>query len=488
MLSTNTDAARGTAALVFSQGCYFALGYLAVVLLARQFGPATYGAYGLIISVLVWLEESGRYAVPSATAKLVAEAPDGSGELERAAVTLNIALYAILFILLWVMAPWFASWFGIANGTFFFRLAAIDLPFFGVYTACRAIHQGHRKFFRIGASQIMYAFTKMAGVLLIIVFDLSLNSALLVNVAATLVGIAVLLPGIKLGWQSGGVKRFAPLLSAAGPMGLYYLILELRNSMILWTLQIMLPIADVRSVGIYVAALNIARVPSMALTTVTTVILPSLSRALALRDEKLARHYINQSLRFGLMLYLPLGLLLIIQAEELMKWIYSKEFSGGGVILAVLVAGEGLRVFNAIMGAVLNAAGQARLAAILSGAMLLPGLVMLVFLVHFWGAVGAALANAVILAVSVIIFSVVIWNRFGTLMIRRSACNIGVAAALMFLVFSLASNFEIFFVLPYAAGLAAYFAALVVLGEITRQDFAVVLSRGGGESFQASRR
>ena len=59
-------AAQGTIALVLSQGCYFFLGYLVVVVLARSFGPAAYGAYGVIMAVLVWLEQSARMAVPSA--------------------------------------------------------------------------------------------------------------------------------------------------------------------------------------------------------------------------------------------------------------------------------------------------------------------------------------------------------------------------------------------------------------------------------------
>jgi O-antigen/teichoic acid export membrane protein len=243
--------------------------------------------------------------------------------------------------------------------------------------------------------------------------------------------------------------------------------------MILWTLQISLQASDQRTIGVYVAALNIARVPSMALTTVTTIILPSLSRALAIGDEKLARRYINQSLRFGLMLYLPISLLLVVQAENLMQWIYSKDFSGGGVILALLVLGEGLRVVHAILGAVLNAAGEASKAAVISGVSLLPGLVMLVLLIHVYGGIGAALASAVILGVSVLILSVMIWRRFGTLMNKRSACNIGAAAALMVLVFALLPNIELFNFFSYSAGLAAYFVSLILLREITAQDFTV---------------
>jgi len=472
MVVTKSESARGTATLVFSQGCYFALGYLAVVLLAREFGPATYGAYGVIMSVLVWLEESGRYAVPSATAKLLAESPSGSEELERTALTLNLGLYALLFVLLWAMAPSFASWFGIANGTFLIRLAAIDLPFFGVYTACRAIHQGHRRFFRLGASQIMYAFTKLLGVLLLIVFDLSLESALLFNVAATVVGLGVVLPGTGLRWQWMGVERVAPLLSEAGPMGLYYFVLELRNSVLLWTLQIMSQAWDERIVGIFVAALNIARVPSMALATVTVVLLPTLSRAIAVNDGDLARRYINQALRFGLILYLPVCLVLTAQPEKLMQWIYSKDFSGGGIVLSILVLGEGLRVVHAILGAVLNAAGAARKAAIFSILSLAPFLAILVLLIYLWGGIGAALASVFITVVMTLIFSIVVWKRFGTLMAMRSARNIGLAGGLMLLVFVLFPESGGFFIAPYAASLAAYFAALVGLREVTRQDFA----------------
>ena len=105
MLEGNTIAARGTAVLVLSQSCMLVLGYLTVVILAREFGPVTYGAYGVIMSVLVWLEESGRNAIPTATTKLVAEATDGSAELEHSALVVNVGVYGILFILLWVAAP-----------------------------------------------------------------------------------------------------------------------------------------------------------------------------------------------------------------------------------------------------------------------------------------------------------------------------------------------------------------------------------------------
>jgi stage V sporulation protein B len=475
MSVTNTTAAHGTAVLAFSQGCYFVLGYVAVVLLAREFGPATYGIYGVVMSVLVWLEESGRYAIPSATAKLLAETTMRSAALERTAVILNFALHVLFFVLLWVLAPWLSSWFGIANGTFLFRIAAIDLPFFGAYTAYRAIHQGHRRFFQLGLSQIMYAFAKLVGVLLLIALGVSLENALLVNIAATIVGLACLFPGGGLRWQGRWLEEAKPLVSTATPIGLYYFVLGLRGSLILWTLQIMSPSSEGTMIGVFVAAFNIARVPSMVLTTVTMVILPSLSRALAVNDEPLARRYITQALRFGFILYLPACLVFMAQPEKIMQWIYSKDFSGGGVILCLLVAGEGLRVVHAILGAVLNAAGDARKAAVVTVISLVPALATLILFVHLWGGAGAAISSAVIMLISSAILSILVWKRFNILMNKRTACNIAVAGCLMFLAFHLFSTLDAIFILPYVSGLLVYAASLIVLGEITRQDIAVLV-------------
>jgi stage V sporulation protein B len=477
-------AARGTAVLVFSQGCYFVLGYFAVVILAREFGPAAYGAYGVIISVLVWLEESGRYAIPSATAKLVAENATRSAEVERTSVILNLALYVLLFVLLWVAAPWLSSWFGIADGTLLFRIAAIDLPFFGAYTAFRAIHQGNRRFFQLGCSQVLYALAKLVGVLLLVRFGVSVQSALLVNVAATITGLSCLLLGAGTArffkraafqTQERWVEQIKPLAVAATAMGTYYFVLGLRSELILWTLKGMSSDSKAAVVGLFVAALNIARVPSMILTTVTTVILPSLSRAVAVNDAPLARRYINQALRFGVILYLPVCLVFMAQPEKLMQWIYSKDFSGGGIILSLLVAGEGLRVVHAILGAILNAAGEARKAAIITIASLVPALGLLILFIEFWGGPGAALSSVVITLSSCGILGTLVWRRFHTFMDKQSVINITLAACCMFLAFTLLSNVELFFLVPYAGAVATYFIVLVILHEITRRDFAAFI-------------
>ena len=58
---------------------------------------------------------------------------------------------------------------------------------------------------------------------------------------------------------------------------------------------------------------------------------------------------------------------------------------------------------HAILGAVLNAAGEARKAAVITVISLVPALAMLILFIRFWGGAGAALSSVMtILASSVV--------------------------------------------------------------------------------------
>ena len=76
-----------------------------MVVLAQSFGPAAYGAYGVIMAVLVWLEQSARMAVPSAATKLLAESGGHGEPVERSALALNLILHILFFAALWCVAP-----------------------------------------------------------------------------------------------------------------------------------------------------------------------------------------------------------------------------------------------------------------------------------------------------------------------------------------------------------------------------------------------
>ena len=471
------QAARGAFALVLSEGCFFVLGYITVVLLARELGPQLYATYGVILSVLLWLEGAGRRPVPFASAKLLAASTEGYEELERSALALNFSLYLCCFIGLWVMAPWFATWFNIDNGAWLFRLASIDLPLFGLYTASEAIHQGHRRFTRLGLSKVVYAAGKLLGVLIIIYLGISVEKALIMNALSTVGGFAFLISGIHIRWKADWSARMAPLFRLAIPIGLYSFVVPLLSWLNLWILKMMSTSADETMIGVFVGAQNIARVPSFALATLSAVLLPSVSKALAQNDRELAGRYVNQSLRFFLLCYLPACLVLMARPEALMQWIYSETYSGGGLILSLLVVGYGLSTVQAILASILIAADKVKATAALTIVALLPATLVTIGLVQAAAANGAALASMAIPLFAIIPSGFLMMKHCHMSFDLRSMMNIGVAGALMFVIDSQLPRGSGGALLLHAVSLLVYAGALVALREVTWDDLELLRRR-----------
>ncbi|MFB3903564.1 MAG: oligosaccharide flippase family protein [Acidobacteriota bacterium] len=469
-------AARGTVALVLSQGCYFLFGYVAVVLLARALGPQDYAVYGVILSVLVWLEQVGRFAIPTAAAKLIAEGDASSRGLARATLFLNLLLYGGVFACLWLAAPLVARLLDIPDGTSLFRLAALDLPLFGAYTALQAIHQGNRRFLRLGGSGVVYALAKLAGVWLIIQLGVSVQKALLANVATTVAGIAFLLTPLGERRQSKWREAIQPILRIAGPMAVYSLFLMMAGNLNLWLLQLIRP-AETAMTGVYLAGLNIARVPGYGLVAVAAVIVPSISRAVADEDRDLVRRYIYQALRFFLLLYLPVAFAVGFLSGDVMRLIYGAKYAGGGPLLALLLVSEGFNTVAAILGSVLVAVGRVWQAAWISCLSILASVALISLLALELGAAGAALAGALGGPVGVALMVRIIRKEYGPLLQERTGANTLAAALIMGLTASfLAGGFPAKLVI-ISAGVALYGLTLIVLKEITARDLAPLLGR-----------
>ena len=473
--STAPSAARGTILLVASRGGYFVLGYLSVVLLARGLGPAAYGAYGVIMSVLVWLEQAGKFAAPTAGAKLLAETTQDQDALAKSIVAVNLAVYMAFFALIWLAAPWLAAWFDLANGAFWFRIAALDLPLYGLYTSFQAIHQGRHRFVLLGAAEVIYAAAKFVGIALLLALGATVEIALLINVASSVVGAAVLMRRLGLSAAPPWFTHVSPVLAIALPMGLYSLALLLLSSLDLWVLQMMTGAVEATQVGVFVAALNIARVPGFGLAAVAAVLLPSVARAAAQSDIALVRRYLMQALRFLIVLYIPIAFALMSQAEPLLQWIYSNQYAGGGVLLSILLIAHGLWALHAILGSVLLALGRVRASAAVMGLLILPAVPMFTAGVHFYGGLGAAVANVCLPLLSIAIFWWWLQRRIGVFFSLDRLARMGAATGCMIAVYLLPLQQIIGYLPVLALALCAYGATLFWSGEVEWREIADLL-------------
>jgi O-antigen/teichoic acid export membrane protein len=132
---------------------------------------------------------------------------------------------------------------------------------------------------------------------------------------------------------------------------------------------------------------------------------------------------------------------------------------------------------HALFASMLIAAGKVKMTAAITSLSLLPALCIVIPLVYYWGALGAALSAVLTPLLLVLVFGVLIVRRFGTLLEKRSALNIGGAGVLMVLVDAILPKTSGIAILLHLVSLGVFFGVLLYSGEITWKDFARLVPR-----------
>ncbi|HUG04211.1 MAG TPA: oligosaccharide flippase family protein [Steroidobacteraceae bacterium] len=418
--STATGAAWQMLGFICLTGC----GYIVAVLLARSFGPVAFGVYGVVYSVLMASEQILRLGVPQALTKLIA----GSGaadtsKLESTGMVLGLLINLAGFAGLWMIAPWLADWLKVENGTLLFRIAVLDIPFFGLYRVVVHILNGRRDFRTTGKVTCAYALTRTLGIVILVVTgSLTIEGALLVNVIASLVGLLLLLP-------RAGARVFQPtliertqIMSLALPILVSDVGIQCLLGVDLWLLSAFSTSLEAEVRGDYVAALSLARVPNILTFVLASVLVPSIARALSTGDRDGAVRLVLGTTRLLTVLLFPCGALIVVNAGELMALFFSESYRPGGRYLALLILAQGLGfTFLGALQAILIGTGDAAIAARRIYVGLGIAVALNLILIPLYGGIGAAIAAILSFAITVLLVAQVVRRRMGVLLEPRRA-------------------------------------------------------------------
>jgi O-antigen/teichoic acid export membrane protein len=327
------------------------------------------------------------------------------------------------FAVLWMIAPWLADWLKVENGSLLFRIAVLDIPFFGLYRVVVHILNGRRDFRTTGKVTCAYALTRTLGIILLVVTgSLSIEGALLVNVIASMVGLLLLLPRTgPLAFQPTLSER-TQIMALALPILLSDVGIQCLLGVDLWLLSAFSTPLDAEIRGAYVAALSLARVPNLLTFVLASVLVPSIARALSTGDRDGAIRLVLGTTRLLTVLLLPCGALIVVNAGELMALFFSESYRPGGRYLALLILAQGLGfTFLGALQAILIGTGDAAIAArrILIG--LAVAVALNLILIPLYGATGAAVAAILSFAFTVLLVAELVRRRMGVLLETRRA-------------------------------------------------------------------
>jgi O-antigen/teichoic acid export membrane protein len=445
-------------------------GYIIVIALARGLGPAEYGIYGVVISVLLWFEFSSRLGIPQTMAILIPGNVNEAAQYERTALGLSTSVSIFFFCLMFLFAPNLANIFNMPGRVYLFRIAAIDIPFYTIFFVYIEILGGHRQFGKASLRIIVYSACKAIGVLSLSIIGFSVEKALIINIIASIVGILFLSSFIS-------PKKFIllrnyvrPILTLAIPMGIYSVGWCMISTLDLWILRVLSADTDERTIGLYVAATNIAKVPGAASFVMTAVLIPYISKAKSEGHTQIAKSYVKASIRYLLIILLPICTLIALTANDAMALLYSDVYRSGGLYLIFLIFGIGFMLnFQATFCAILIALGEVKLSAFITTSLIPVGVLLNFLLIPKNGAAGAAIAQILVFSVGALVSGYKVSKRFGSVIELLSLLKI-IIAIFIIILGTLYSMKYLNIIVIYPLFTSVYLMALMLLKEVTKQD------------------
>ncbi len=431
-IPSTSAAARGTVQLIAARVFFMAAGYVAAVILARELGPAAYGSYGIVISLLLWLEVFSGFGVPRAAAKLISQADDPKPIVEATLGSL-LAIGAILLAVCWTIAPTVAEFFDIAGGTELLRIAVLDLPFNGLYIAYNGVLIGYQKFWQMSVTLVVYSLTKLIGTLALFWLGFSVEAALVVNVLATVGALIYLLLKFNLRLTFFPDRKILrAIVAIAAPLAVLVITMQFLLSAHLWVLKRMAT-ETAEELGYYIAALNVAQIPAIVPAALGVVILSSVAAALSRNDFTLAQRHVANAGRFVVIVLAPVCVLGATHATAIMSLLYSPIYAPGDVFLGILLGGFGLFALLDTLLHALIGADRHNLASMLLVALLPVVFVSSIGLIQLWGPLGAAASFLVTFGFGTVLAAIAAYRRFGVLPVAlltllRAAIAVAVAA------------------------------------------------------------
>ena len=457
---------KGTITLILGWGSLPLTGYVLNIWLARYFEPEIYGVYGLVMSILIWLQIFVITGLPHSVQKFVSSDEQNAGSILWTTVCIQFVVMLCLLIIVFFAIPLLARLFHDRRLIFYCRIAFLQLLFYGFFHLLVAFQNGLRRFGKQATLLIIYSLSKLGFVFLLVTILRSITGALLANSAGAVVGLVV---GILFLTE----KRIQPfydmrkLIRFAIPTLLYSLMITFLLYIDLWVVRYYL---EDRICGFYVASSNVARIPYFLVVGLSATVLPTVSRRLATGALNAVRSTIEFSIRFFILIAVPIGILTMVFSRDIMTILYSSAYSSGGPILSILIWGVIFIAFLYLLTTIIIADNHPKAAFSIAVVAVVLDVLFNILLVPKYGAVGGALSTTIAAGVTTTIAMVYVYRRFYILVHLKSLLRIGIAGILILAGGKIVDvqGFSIIWLLFF--GLLFYGLLLLLFGEIRMGD------------------
>lgn len=465
----------GALALTIAQAIVLVLGYITHPLIGRFLGQASYGVYGVVLSLQSIVGLLLTLGVPIAVSRFVARDEDHARSTLQQALRIQTLIALIVAVTTFSASPLLARVLGDLALTNYIRLMAGIIFLQAYYPIFLQFLSGLQRFNRQALLMSAYAVAKLVGALFLL-FIFGIYGAFLgFAVGGALAGVL----GWWWTWRVGGsVYQKLPLRSFLQFGGVY--VLTLVGIQILISLDLFMVKAllhdDVQA-GYYNAAVTLSRISYMLLQALAFILLPSVSALTkpgASHDQAAA--FIAAAIRYLIMLIVPSVAIAAATSQPLVSLFFSSDYLAAAPILSVLMVGLGSLAFYLLLINVVAGAGKAMVGLGVTAGLLVMSAVLGLFLIARFGLIGAAWQTTITGVAGLGVLAVYTFRQFKIPVPIKSIINVLIAAAIAVFPTYWWSASPLTLVIQYLLGGGLYVLILWLLREITADDRARLAS------------
>lgn len=451
-------------------------GFVIHVGLGRMLGAELYGIFGVVISVISIGYLIMGNGVRQAVSKFSASDPDQSDVIARTGLKIQVVLSICITIVFVLLAKPGAILMGDPSLADYFMLAAVTIPPTGVLFVFMGKMEGLKQFGNSAATASTYAILKVVFVFLFVFLGFKVFGAIL-GMISSLIVTTVVAWSLCPNKQGKGRFNFKKLTHFGFPVMLYYIAIALIMHFDILFVKSLLK--DDAMTGLYTASQALSRLIYFVFAAFSVVLLPTLSTAIKNEDETQVSRYIGQSLRYMLLLLVPVVAVISSTSRQLVVFFYSEAYAGAAAPLSLLSLGMGCLVVSLILCTTIQAYGKPKIALYIFLITIPVSIFLHLYLIPKYGLSGAAISTAATFCLSFLMSSVTAFHFFKKFVDPMSLVRIVLAAVPVYVLAPrIAPVFGNFLPLCYAVLFSLYVVLLFIVAEINPKDVASAKEAG----------
>ncbi|QLJ52176.1 MAG: hypothetical protein Sv326_0001 [Candidatus Fermentimicrarchaeum limneticum] len=466
-----TSVSKGTFYLLVAQVIFLAAGYATHIALGRIMGPELYGVWGVVLGLMSIVTLIPTAGIPIAVSKFISSDEKRAGSILKESLKIQLALCTIIFLIYFSSAGLIANAFSDERFILYVRLTSVSIFLVGISSVYSGYLNGVRYFGKQSLVSIAHSLTKLTAILLVVV-GLGVLGAIFGYLLSYLASLLLVLWFSRL-VRGDGKFEWRKILYFSMPVVAYSVFSNLLPNIDILMIKSLL--RNDTLVGYYNSASTIGKLFYFLVGTLFATLIPAISASMAAGNQKKTIKYVTNSIRYSLMLLLPISFVVSATASDLVSFVYSSAFAPAGEPLSIFIFGISFFTLLGGLANMLIAAGKPKRCMLILGLVCLLSLVLNFLLIPLMGIRGAALASTVSTFVGVVVASYYVVGEFGCLISVKSLARISLASLFIYLLslYIVLTN-NLLLPLEYAFLFGLYFVILIIIREWREEDFEII--------------